>query len=150
MDFLSWRVAVERMPRTAGVNAGGWTKRGNRDRRETGTGDLQPQIYIYRERQRERKRGWKVREGCFAGNWCQFNPALRSTWPVLTVREARWSLDDEGGGFVNSPFPRGGENTHARTHTSGRVTATCSPLLRQEEAGIERRKHRGCVVVRGR
>lgn len=41
----------------AGVNAGGWTKRGNRDRRETGTGDLQPQIYIYIERQRERERG---------------------------------------------------------------------------------------------
>lgn len=56
-----------------------------------------------------------MREGCFAGNWCQFNPALRSTWPVLTVREARWSLDDEGGGFVNPPFPRKHARTHART-----------------------------------
>lgn len=43
------------MPRTAGVNAGGWTKRGNRDRRETGTGDLQSQIYIYRETEREKE-----------------------------------------------------------------------------------------------
>lgn len=66
-----------------------------------------------------------MREGCFAGNWCQFNPALRSTWPVLTVREARWSLDDEGGGFVNPPFPRKHARTHvrmhARTHAHGRA-----------------------------
>ena len=51
-----------------------------------------------REREREeteRRRGWKVRGGCFAGNWCQFNPALRSTWPVLTVRVSL--VDDKGG-----------------------------------------------------
>lgn len=49
---MSWRVAVERMPRTAGVNAGEWTERGNGDRRETATGDLSNPKYIYIERER--------------------------------------------------------------------------------------------------
>lgn len=57
-----------------------------------------------------------MREGCFAGNWCQFNPALRSTWPVLTVREARWSLDDEG--EFTLPTRR---RKHARTHAHKRA-----------------------------